>query len=123
MIYKDEDAALDRELVPFNRRNENCLNCKLGYSSHRGWACPWTPEMMTGIWGWSRIAAPHRYLTQSMKDSISAPTSAKITWDPGTQPPAVTPDISDQWQAWIHRNDDDCPCGVARARCDYHRKP
>jgi hypothetical protein len=29
-------------------------------------------------------------------------------------------DISD-WRAWAHNKDGDCPCGISRKMCDYHR--
>ena len=32
--------------------------------------------------------------------------------------PVIT-DISD-WRAWAHNVPGNCPCGIARTRCDYH---
>ncbi len=31
-----------------------------------------------------------------------------------------TTDISD-WRAWAHNEPGDCPCGIARSRCEFHR--
>ena len=29
-------------------------------------------------------------------------------------------DISD-WKSWAHNKPGDCPCGISRKMCDYHR--
>jgi hypothetical protein len=36
---------------------------------------------------------------------------------------SITPEVYDicHWQAWAHNKSGDCPCGIVRIDCSYHR--
>lgn len=130
MIYKDDNSQYDLEDMPYNR-HEDCLNCGQEHSNHFGWICYNTLGITDGFGdlstNFSDYLPTDKYLTQSMKDSIISKSDYLISHykflsDLADKPAHQTakPTI-DQWQTWAHNQPGDCPCGIKREVCDYHR--
>lgn len=146
MRYKDKFAHADQEAYPCTRYPERCLNCGKGDYDHSGWACPTDNRIKLLI---SRGQSPtaidymfsdrdFRYETQSMRDSLqgtshsaSMASGYKVRPLPdfnkvvGQAVEKVKDDLADRqlndWRAWGHNVKGDCPCGIAKVQCDYHR--
>lgn len=133
MIYKDNNAQSDTEDHPARRGNELCLNCGKVYSLHYGWRCNGAGIDNTFF----SVQASNRYLTQSMKDSLNmnnrptdpAPTTVKMKAVSTTPASSTTMsdeitqqdlDVSD-WKNWVHNSPGECPCGISRRDCTYHK--
>lgn len=125
MIYKDALSVSDSESCPA-KRLEDCLNCAQSWGQHRGWSCTRTRLSFYEIG-----VSTERYETQSMRDSLSHPKVPIIVaqqkpkgWDSLSTPKAPTAkaetDLSD-WRAWRNQAPGECPCGIVKTMCDYHR--
>jgi hypothetical protein len=112
MIYLDREHLSDSEKAPAVRGGR-CINCGRYWIDHIGWRCPTSNRLSTSF---SRLPSVSRFLTQAMIDSL--PTSYVAAPAPAT---AKTADDSDDWRAWRHNAPGDCPCGIRRQDCDYHR--
>ena len=127
MIYNDSQSQNDTEKMPAERDREGCENCGTTFWEHSGWRCP--NSSLHGI-TFSNLPQEHRYLTASMQASI-AHTNVKV-WEEVlrkgfaaaklvSKPEEPKPvDLSD-WRAWAHNKPGDCPCGIAKANCEFHR--
>ena len=116
MNYNDSKSQNDIEEMPAERNGEGCENCGTTYWEHSGWRCPNSSQL--GI-TFSNLPQEHRYLTASMQASI-AHTNVKV-WEEVSKPEEPKPvDLSD-WHAWAHNKPGDCPCGIAKANCEFHR--
>src|ERR1700674_271947 len=69
MIYKDALSSKDTNVFPGDRKGEKCLNCNDTYWNHEAWACP-GKRISNG--SFSDQSEGTRYLTQSMKNSITS---------------------------------------------------
>mgnify|MGYP006935541951 FL=1 len=108
MIYKDLLSPLDTETLPANRVGEVCNNCGEGYFFHIGWSC----EPLSNIISFKEIDPKKRYETDSMYYSINIlpkQNVIKIAYD------------SSNWKAWAHNIEGDCPCGINKKDCNYHK--
>lgn len=125
MIYKDNVAGYDATGYPAGRslriggyhQDELCLNCTKTIYYHSGWSCSSNGSRL-----FSKDNQHSQYLTKTMKDSLT-PSINKATTIPA--PPESSSinqnvDLSD-WKSWAHKKDGDCPCGISRRVCDYHR--
>lgn len=128
MIYKDAKAEFDEDNLPSCRSDEECLNCGAEWDDHCGWSCPGGDEK-----NFYCLSPEDRYETQSMRASLSAPKVAimvaqqKLKARPLPQakdlsslPQVQTKDLSD-WRAWRNQAPGECPCGIVKTMCDYHR--
>lgn len=121
MIYNDKYACDDFEECPGCRPDEVCINCGNHWNRHANWGCD---EYLY----FSETFEHNRYLTQSMIDSISPNTTVKQMKmsevnhsDMYGYPKITNPkDISD-WRNWAHNVSGECPCGIVRSICEYHR--
>lgn len=113
MIYKDLLSPLDKPDCPANRIGESCLNCGEGFFFHKGWSCD-ISELYTDF-----ISVLHwnRYETLSMAQSIFEDTLKVNVKEKEVKQKY---DISD-WRAWGHNVAGDCPCGIKKTLCDYHK--
>lgn len=119
MIYKDELAKFDTDELPCERP-EPCMNCGDYYVNHDGWRCPTSGSECTY---YTDLYADERYQTQIMvmsKKSVKEIVNEKpvVLAQAVVVEPKV--DLSD-WRTWAHNRPGDCPCGIARTVCDYHR--
>jgi len=120
MIYKDAHAHLDTERTPAARHGEACVNCGEWWEEHDGWRCPDAVSLYTTFHG---LVESERYTTMSMYVSIQndPPTQrSPATCQESAVQVVVKADLSD-WRTWAHNRPGDCPCGIARTMCDYHR--
>lgn len=122
MIYKDSLSDSDCDSMPAERPDQGCENCGETYWEHSGWRCP---NSSSPNQTFSNLPAEHRYETASMKASlpdfyVSAP-SPRDFQHVAVKPEEPKPvDLSD-WRAWAHNKPGDCPCGIAKANCEFHR--
>lgn len=131
MIYADYYASLDFENKPatrsINGKEELCIHCGFGASTHFGWNCDYfSPHYM-----FQTVPVHQRYLTESMRDSLHCITGnfqMDLNFCDPDQWNFELPlkvkekkyDISD-WQSWAHKEPGDCPCGIKKEMCDYHK--
>ena len=138
MIFKDVWSSNDREIKPWNRSLELCVNCGKGWYSHSGWGCD-------SIWGgfaivkFSETIDTNRYMTSSMQKSIQSPLPpfGKIDLDelmPNTLKSAdslerlekcfaSTKNVEEpEWKKWrdVNRKPNECPCGALYGKCEFH---
>lgn len=104
MIYRDSKAKHDTEDCPSPRGGEPCLNCGDYWECHFGWGCE--NEQSTSF---SATSPNERYLTQSMLNSISQSMLNSIS-------PSSEKKVNKTFT--LSR---ECPCGIARVDCTYHR--
>jgi len=79
MIYKDMYAQDDAAHCPEDRVGELCLNCSRSWLSHFNWACDHYGLYANSFF--DNVAESNRYLTQSMKDSLSNRKPKKVIPD------------------------------------------
>lgn len=118
MIYNDKPANYDVEGCPAKRQDDICLNCGHDWGKHIGWSCP---EFSTQEF--SNCSPNARYLTQSMLDNIKTNGRAERLMN-AYQMIETDKNESvkeDSWRAWAHNKPGDCPCGILRSACEYHR--
>ncbi len=86
MIYKDEPSVNDTSSNPA-RREGICLNCRKRWSEHYGWKCIESNKIyyVDQFTQFSEINPTHRFLTQSMKDSLNIKEEEKMTIRYGLQ--------------------------------------
>lgn len=122
MIYKDAKSREDSLDIPADRGDkEMCLNCGMNWLWHNRWACAdW--RRLPGDDGWSFHAVPpnKRYLTRSMKESRADIGTVTCNQPAGSAGGSSDLDLSD-WRTWAHKAPGDCPCGIKREACDFHR--
>lgn len=129
MIYKDSECQKDTDPMPAERDGEGCENCGTSYWEHDGWRCPNSSHRSNHF---SNLPSDHRYLTASMQASIVHPThkawsdalrdafnEAKQELESKPEEPKPV-DLTD-WRTWAHNKPGDCPCGIAKANCEFHR--
>jgi hypothetical protein len=141
MIYSDAKSANDTDREPACRLGA-CLNCGNGWAYHFGWRCVNIPSVEKLF---SRLPEKYRFITQEMKDSINGPITQPV---PTLRSPSASEskivdifkqDIADyerrnqkqpvakeevpEWKKWrdANVNTGDCPCGLIRSTCEYHR--
>lgn len=81
------------------------------------------------LWTWKGKCG---YQITASKSRFELVVEGTSKWDtandmlgyPKPQAPSHSPtksiDISD-WRAWQHRTNGDCPCGISKSQCSYHR--
>lgn len=141
MIFKDAFASKDRDDMPCSRGvNTLCLNCGNPYFEHYGWSC--SRSRPTTQSNFSKLSAHEHYITTSMLSSLGYLDDelyfyhkhrASVVLDPGrglgpaspAVPRPVTPAHAEKPQWLVSRMSStapgECPCGVARNICSYHR--
>lgn len=127
MIYKDAHGRDDANDMPWDREEE-CVHCGMHHADHNGWECPDEDGDFVHGGTFSSTPSDSRYLTRSMRDSLASvsvhvgsirPKGAPIrTATPMEKPKA---DLSD-WRTWAHNQPGECPCGIHRQQCTYHRR-
>ena len=120
MKYFDDLAGLDVECVPGNRGSK-CLNCGRNYWAHSGWKCPTSNSLNTYF---SQLGPTERYFTAEMKASLYHPLPLPLDFaliTPVTPKDAPQPKDMSDWRNWAHNRPGDCPCGIVRSRCSYHK--
>lgn len=128
MIFKDYWATWDTEKYPASRQTDDkCLNCGQRRIVHRGWRCDDAPSGSIFFDDGPRTTC---YVTQSMLNSIRMTleeflASKPAPCGPTVQPPLVVKPTSEnpQWKTSLNLSmrHGECPCGVARAVCSYHK--
>jgi hypothetical protein len=92
-IYNDDDS------MPTERGPDNlCLNCSQKWCFHSGWACHGNYKKK------SELKESERFLTTDMVTTIDIQTIR----------PVGKPIVQSKPKS------KECPCGIVRAKCDYH---
>lgn len=126
MIYKDLDSIYDREEVPAFREG-NCINCGFDWDNHNGWSCHNSHSKRRGF---MLEDEDKRFLTKVMQDSISPEAPIVYAFEfPVKNIPSNTSqskvaescDPSTHWKGWAHNVVGDCPCGIKRTQCEFHK--
>lgn len=90
---------VDDDECPYDRgRKVLCLNCGENWNYHDGWSCDLNSEYTCK----SELKESERYRTIDMGGTI----------DINTIRPVGNPIVQSKSK--------ECPCGIARANCDYH---
>jgi len=126
MIFKDYWATWDTEKYPASRQmDDKCLNCSKKRFSHFGWSC-----VHPGRIFFEDVPRSCCYVTQSMLNSIRMTLEEFLASNPAPCGPAVQPPLvvkptseNPQWKTSLNLSmrHGECPCGVARAVCSYHK--
>ena len=99
MIYDDEMSEFDLEVCPANREGK-CVNCNKTWLQHAGWAC----DTYIGPKVFSKLESSQRFLVPIMLASKKIDVSIPL-----------------KSEAWINVPPNECPCGIVRADCSYHK--
>lgn len=121
MIYSDQYAHLDTEEKPFDR-SEHCLNCGERHGMHYGWSCSECLYEYEGCF--STVHPTNRYETKSMRNTSKSQLQffdvVAVVGDSIEIARKPIKDLTD-WRAWAHNVEGECPCGIHRQQCDYHK--
>jgi hypothetical protein len=104
-------------------RKEPCQNCGKAYAKHFGWAC----NDDDFNFKFSDLMDFEKYVTSDMIDSegqVSVSFQRKPFKESSKTLNQVKPPIEDQsddWRAWANNKPGECPCGIIRHLCTYHK--
>ncbi len=148
MIYKDIFAHRDMLNIPMRRLDDTCINCRKYHFEHDGWRCP---SAHAAGKQFSNLCPEDSYMTISMLESLGYVVNMRLTHPisdhlgkldllfgafriqlndkkiSATEPkvvkagePVKEVDLTD-WRSWAHNKPNDCPCGIKKIDCEFHR--
>lgn len=110
---------------------EDCVLCGGSWWSHEGWLCPQKPSSTYYAnvrFDVTKIPREYRFWTQSMYDLAKQGKYSQLTSHIHHKPHILSPTLEvpvvediPEWRKWQHNAPGECPCGIVRSRCDYHR--
>lgn len=117
-----------------SEKEEICILCGSSWWSHEGWLCPKDPtrnQYGNVRFDVTKIPREYRFWTQSMYDlakqgkynQLTSHIHHSTTISTADIRPSPTSPVAEvpEWRKWQHNAPGECPCGIVRSMCDYHR--
>jgi hypothetical protein len=100
-----------------------CYNCYRSVADHTGWAC----SPVDGVKEYDKLTFGRRFYAIDMFNNtwtppteFSKPSCAKEQEPKSCRVPEKKIE-TDHWKAWSHQIPGDCPCGIKKHLCEYHK--